>query len=167
MSKRRRKKKDEDILGGIMLAVMVFFCLGGWLLVMFVQDIIAMFQSGAVTYKHSEREQIEGSAAYSEEMEFYGEPIQIMTTAYCSCEKCCGWSTGITCSGTQATPKHTIGANLNQFPIGTVIVINGIEYVVEDTGSAIQDNHVDVFYATHEEAVQHGVQYVNAYVKGE
>lgn len=164
MSKRRRKK-DEDTLMGIMLAVMVFFCLGGWLLVMFVQDIIAMFQSEAVTYKHSEREQIEGSAAYSEELEFYGEPIQIMTTAYCSCEKCCGWSTGITYSGTQATAGRTVGANLSQFPLGTVLVIDDHEYVVEDTGAGVGKNHVDIYMNSHEEAVEYGKRYVTCYVK--
>lgn len=162
---RRRKKKDEDILGGIMLAVMVFFCLGGWLLIMFVSDIIEMFQSGEVKFKHIERDQIEGSAAYSEELEFYGEPIQIMTTAYCSCEKCCGWSTGITYSGTQATAGRTVGANLSQFPLGTVLVIDGHEYIVEDTGAGVGKNHVDIYMESHEDALEYGKKFGVCYVK--
>lgn len=165
MIKRRRKKKDEDILGGIMLAVMVFFCLGGWLLCILVSDIITDFQSGAIKFKHIEREPIEGSAAYCEEMEFYGEPILIVTTAYCSCEKCCGWSTGITYSGTQATAGRTVGANLSQFPLGTVLVIDGHEYVVEDTGAGVGKNHVDIYMNSHEEAVEYGKRYVTCYVK--
>lgn len=165
MSKRRRKKKDEDILGGIMLAVLIFFNLGGWLLMMLISDIIEAFQSGQVTYKHSEREQVEGSAAYCEEMEFYGEPIQIVTTAYCSCEKCCGWSTGITYSGTQATAGRTVGANLSQFPLGTVLVIDGHEYIVEDTGAGVGKNHVDIYMTSHEDALEYGKRYVTCYVK--
>lgn len=162
---RRRKKKDEDILAGIMLAVMVVFCMGGWLLMMLISDIIAGIQNGTIKFKHIEREPIQGSIAYCEEMEFYGEPIQIMTTAYCSCEKCCGWSTGITYSGTQATAGRTVGANLSQFPLGTVLVIDGHEYVVEDTGAGVGKNHVDIYMNSHEEAVEYGKKYVTCYVK--
>lgn len=162
---RRRKKKDEDTLIGIMLAVMVVFCMGGWLLVMLISDIIAGFQNGTIKFRHIEREPIEGSTAYCEEMEFYGEPIQIMTTAYCSCEKCCGWSTGITYSGTQAIAGRTVGANLSQFPLGTVLVIDGHEYVVEDTGAGVGKNHVDIYMNSHEDAVEYGKKYVTCYVK--
>ena len=50
-------------------------------------------------------------------------------TAYCSCAKCCGKTTGITASGTKATAGRTI-ATSGQFAFGTKLIINGQEYTV-------------------------------------
>lgn len=94
------------------------------------------------------------------------EVVTVRTTAYCPCERCCGWSTGITCSGTKATAGRTVGANLSEYPIGTILVIDGIEYVVEDTGNLAKGT-IDIFFNSHEEALQYGVQYKYALVKGE
>lgn len=168
IKKQKQRKERRMKLKKTMLIVAVITLIGLTTILMLTYEGLSDFEAHfhSVNLRHSNGVVINSTPPEAETLEFH-HTITLRTTGYCSCEKCCGLSTGITCSGTQATPKRTIGANLNQFPIGTVIVINGIEYVVEDTGSAIQDNHVDVFYATHEEALQHGVQYVNAYVKGE
>lgn len=168
---RKRKRVKEKVnkwLKNIMMGVLFAFLMGGLLIGVLIDEFIKNFNGNihTVNVRHSEETVMNSAPPEAETLEFH-HTIVLRTTGYCSCEKCCGWSTGITCSGTQATPRHTIGANLNQFPIGTVIVINGIEYVVEDTGSGIRTDHVDIFYETHEEALKHGVQYVDAYVKGE
>ena len=78
-------------------------------------------------------------------------------TAYCSCEKCCGKSDGITASGVKARPNHTIAAP-SEFAFGTKLMINGIEYTVEDRGGAIKDKRIDVYFDSHQEAINFGKQ---------
>ena len=89
-------------------------------------------------------------------------PRNIMTvtaTAYCSCVKCCGkWSDGITASGVKAKANHTIAVDRKVIPLGTHIIYNGIEYVAEDTGSAIKGNKIDIYFDSHEEALEFGKQ---------
>jgi 3D (Asp-Asp-Asp) domain-containing protein len=88
-------------------------------------------------------------------------PRNIMTvtaTAYCSCVKCCGKSDGITASGVKAKANHTIAVDRKVIPLGTTILINGKEYVAEDTGSAIKGNKIDIYFDSHEEALKFGKQ---------
>ena len=87
-------------------------------------------------------------------------------TAYCDCEKCCGKSDGITATGTKATANRTIAVDKTIIPYGTVVIINGNEYVAEDTGGAVTGNIIDIFFDDHEEALNFGVQYADVYVKG-
>jgi len=80
-------------------------------------------------------------------------------TGYCGCEICCPSSSsasGLTYSGTEPQPEHTVSADINVFPIGTRLMIDGITYTVEDVGSEVTENKIDIFYATHEEALAHG-----------
>lgn len=83
-------------------------------------------------------------------------------TAYCACEKCCGKTNGITASGTKVQAGRTIAAPKN-FPFGTKLVINGHTYTVEDRGGAIQGNRIDIYFDTHEEALQWGVKYLEVF----
>lgn len=78
-------------------------------------------------------------------------------TAYCSCEECCGKSDGITASGVKARPNHTIAAP-GEFAFGTKLMINGIEYTVEDRGGAIKDKRIDIYFDSHQEAINFGKQ---------
>ena len=86
-------------------------------------------------------------------------------TAYCACEKCCGKSDGVTATGTKATANRTIAVDPSIIPYGTTVVINGIEYVAEDTGGAIKGNIIDIFFDNHQDAINFGVQYADVYVK--
>ena len=76
-------------------------------------------------------------------------------SAYCPCEKCCGWNTGITASGTQATAGRT--AAMNGVPFGTKIVIDSHEYTVEDRGGGLGSKIIDIYFDTHEEALNSGL----------
>lgn len=83
-------------------------------------------------------------------------------TAYCGCAKCCGKTDGITASGTHVTAGRTIAAP-PEIPFGTQIIINGHTYTVEDRGGAIKGNRIDIYFETHEEAVEFGVQYIEVF----
>ena len=84
-------------------------------------------------------------------------------TAYCACPKCCGeWADGITYTGTKATQGRTIAVDPDVIPLGSVVIINGREYVAEDIGGAIDGNRVvDIFFNSHAEALEFGVQYAD------
>ena len=66
---------------------------------------------------------------------------------------------------TKATANRTIAVDKTIIPYGTIVIINGNEYVAEDTGSAVKGNIIDIFFDDHEEALNFGVQYADVYVK--
>ncbi len=86
-------------------------------------------------------------------------------TGYCSCEKCCGSSSGYTSSGTKATEGRTIAAS-SDYAFGTQLMFNGTVYTVEDRGGSVSDNVIDLYFDTHEEAVSWGVRYCEVYLVG-
>ena len=100
------------------------------------------------------------------------------TTGYCKCKKCCGWRrtwygkpvstrgpdagqykrVGVTAAGTKAR-KGTVAADTSRYPFGTIMYIPGYGYGrVEDRGSAIQGDHIDLFFKSHREAERWGRQ---------
>ena len=98
-----------------------------------------------------------------------GESLgMVETSGYCSCPLCCGvWSGGPTASGVYPTPQHTLAVDAaNPFvPMGTHVIMNGVEYVVEDTGAfARYGVQFDVYYGDHASAQQHGHQSWEAYL---
>lgn len=98
-----------------------------------------------------------------------GESLgQVVTSGYCNCSICCGqWAGGPTASGVYPTPQHTIAVDAsNPFvPMGTHVVMNGVEYVVEDTGAfARYGVQFDVYYGDHSTAQAHGHQTWDAYL---
>ena len=78
-------------------------------------------------------------------------------TAYCSEEYAhiCGEGHGITSSGAKVQPGVTVAADTSVLPYGTVVYIEGIGIrVVQDTGSAVVGNKLDVAVKTHSEALR-------------
>lgn len=87
-------------------------------------------------------------------------------TAYCACPKCCGkWADGITYTGTTATEGRTIAVDPKVIPLGSTVYIDGVPYIAEDIGGAIKSNRVDIFFSSHEAALQFGVQYADVAIK--
>lgn len=80
-----------------------------------------------------------------------------VTTGYCSCEECSA-GFGLTYSGTVPQAQHTISADITRFPVGTRLMIHDVIYTVEDTGSNVTGDHIDIYYDNHEDAVAHGKQ---------
>lgn len=85
-------------------------------------------------------------------------------TAYCPCLKCCGKTDGITATGTQATQGRTIAVDPDVIPYGTTVYIDGVPYVAEDCGGAIKENRIDVFFYSHADALEFGVQTKELYI---
>lgn len=79
------------------------------------------------------------------------------TTGYCTCDKCGGGS-GLTYSGTVPKANHTISADISIYPIGTRLMIDDIIYTVEDIGSSVKGNWIDIYYDNHAAAVAHGMK---------
>ena len=116
-------------------------------------------------------------------VEYYNEPSQSMgnvieveveqfrslgefkLTGYCACEYCCGKTDGITATGTVATAGRTIAVDPSVIPYGSIIKINGREYVAEDCGGAIKNNKIDIFFNTHNDALEWGVKYAEVFIK--
>lgn len=82
--------------------------------------------------------------------------MTVVATAYCACSKCCGKSDGITASGVKARANHTIAVDTSVIPLGTRILYNGTIYVAEDTGGAIKNNRIDIFFDSHSSALEWG-----------
>ncbi|MFK9090007.1 3D domain-containing protein [Bacillus salipaludis] len=75
---------------------------------------------------------------------------------------------GITYSGVKVKRDlfSTVAADLNVFPIGTILFIPGYGYgVVADKGGAIKGNELDLYYQTVEDVYKHwGKRQVDVYV---
>lgn len=98
-----------------------------------------------------------------------GESLgQVVTSGYCPCAICCGiWAGGPIAGGVYPQSKHTIAvdAYTPKLPLGTKVVMNGVEYTVEDTGDFTRYGvDFDVYYDTHAEAEAHGHQTWEAYL---
>lgn len=82
-------------------------------------------------------------------------------SAYCHCSKCCGKSNGITAIGVKVQANRTIAVDPNVIPLGSRVIIDGQTYVAEDTGGAIKGNRIDMYFPTHQAALNWGIQYRN------
>lgn len=102
------------------------------------------------------------------------QPVNLGTfrlTAYCSCGACCGkWAENrpvdesgkeivYTASGAVAAQGRTVAVDPAVIPLGSVLYIGGAEYVAEDTGGGIVGNSVDIYFDSHEDALEFGLQY--------
>lgn len=82
--------------------------------------------------------------------------VKFNASAYCFCSKCCGKTTGITASGTKATAGRTVAMS-SKYSFGTKVEIKGMgTYVVEDRGGAIKGNKIDIYFGSHQEALNFG-----------
>lgn len=88
---------------------------------------------------------------------------RFILTGYCPCVSCCGKTDGITAAGTHATSNHTIATDA-RYSFGTQMIINGQLYTVEDRGGAIQGNHIDIYFDTHQEALNFGKQEADVFL---
>lgn len=80
------------------------------------------------------------------------------TTGYCPCKSCsAGWGRN-TCTGAVASAHHTIAVDPRVIPYGTKVMINGVIYTAEDKGGGVKGHHIDIFYDTHAETRNHGIQ---------
>jgi len=86
-------------------------------------------------------------------------------TRYCNCTQCCGpWAGGNCASGVPPTPWHTVAHNY--LPFGTRVLINGVEYVVEDRGDENMAGGMwfDVFVSDHRTAQGPGMYQAEVWI---
>lgn len=87
------------------------------------------------------------------------------STAYCNCTICCGPNAqGKTASGTTPQAGRTIAVDPNIIPLGSKVLVNGKQYIAEDTGSAVKGKVVDVYFDSHQQALAWGRKPVNVEV---
>lgn len=85
-------------------------------------------------------------------------------THYCPCKKCSGPWGHKTSSG--ATCEEGVTAACAILPPGTVVMIEGYgERIIQDTGAGVRNEHIDLFYESHKECLDRGIQYRKVWVK--
>ena len=92
-------------------------------------------------------------------------------TAYCSCEKCCGiWAynrpSGVVYGaiGEELKEGYSIAVDPNVIPYGTEVVINDKIYKAQDCGGAIKGNRIDIYFNSHEDALEFGVKHEEVFL---
>lgn len=97
-------------------------------------------------------------------------------TAYCSCNICCGiWAENrpkdeygndivYGASGERLTAGVSVAVDPSVIPYCSKVVVNGHTYTAHDTGSAVKGNHIDIYFDSHEEAYNFGLQYAELFL---
>ena len=96
----------------------------------------------------------------------YVDVVTVKATGYCACSRCCGqYANGITADGSRATAGYTVAAP-STYSFGTMMYIPFFDRIfeVEDRGGAITTNRIDVYFNTHQEALNFGVKYIDIYI---
>ncbi len=99
--------------------------------------------------------------------------LSVTATAYCGCYDCNGKWTGYPAAdGSPLKDYHTIAADAS-IPFGTKVYIpffaaapNGGYFEVEDRGSAIVGNRIDIYFSSHSEALSFGMRELKMHILG-
>ena len=105
----------------------------------------------------------------SERFLLYSEPVEAVpavqrdvrvmnVSAYTASVRECGKSDGITASGVKATEGRTVAAD--HLPFGTIVRINGQEYIVEDRFGGGYADRLDIYMEHEADAWHFGRQYL-------
>lgn len=100
-----------------------------------------------------------------------GKEVTVTATAYCGCHSCNGQWTGYPAAdGTALRALHTIAA-AESIPFGTKVYIpyfdsysNGGMFEVHDRGSAITEGRIDIYFDSHEKALEFGMRTLKIYI---
>ena len=108
----------------------------------------------------------------NEQQKCFREYEEFVATAYCACEKCCGeWAINrkgpvVGSTGMELIPKYSIAVDPNIIPYSSILVDSiGNEYRADDCGGAIKGNHIDIYFSSHEEALNYGRQTIELAIK--
>ena len=95
-------------------------------------------------------------------------------SGYCPCTVCTGKEEtetgyGMTASGTKATAGKTLAANMHFITAGSVLEIDGVEYIAEDTAPDLWRHEYRIYFDTHAEAEAYGTKILQSFIliKGE
>lgn len=129
-------------------------------------DRVAMIEEKEMPKMGSESEVIEGVVQKEPEPE--PEQITVVATAYVSdCQGCIG----ITKGGTDVrnTIYHDSGYRIiatdpSVIPLGSLVEIDGQEFIADDTGGAIKGHRIDILMESESEALEFGVREVDVII---
>ena len=110
-----------------------------------------------------ENRELDASEPMATEPEYLGT---FTVTHYCPCEQCCGKTDGVTYSGVVAEEGRTVAVDPEVIPLGSVVIIDGQEYIAEDIGGAIKGNRIDRYMDNHQEALNAGVVQAEVWIGG-
>lgn len=154
------KRKTKEAIAGLMMGAVA----GGMIILGTLEPVpveVAPAQTGckaeSATDSRSSQPTIE---------EWTGSGVICKITAYCSCDSCCGeWAynrpDGVVygASGEELVPGYSVAADTDIYPFGTILHINGKDYRVDDAGTAVKGNVIDIYMSSHQEAADHAAQY--------
>lgn len=86
-------------------------------------------------------------------------------TRYCNCAQCCGpWAGGNCASG--VPPVEGVTVAHNYLPFGTIVIINGHEYIVQDRGdeNMAGGDWFDIYVNDHRTATGPGMYTAEVYI---
>lgn len=122
-------------------------------------------------FHNEDDEEIESEAA-GEIYDIYTSIGQFYITGYCGCDECCGYWASVRhgkpvtgASGEILKQGFSIAADTDVIPMGTIIYIDGQPYKVQDRGSYIKGNRLDMYFETHEQALQFNSGYYDVFVR--
>ena len=154
-------EKRKRVLGSVLAICFCFLFLGQKV---FAESIIGSYKSeslGDVLYFSTEgkektevEKQAEKAVLESEaHTEAVTSPVNALTplgsfkiTGYCPCYSCSEGYGRRTASGRLATAGRTVAVDPRVIPMGTRLLIDGQEYLAEDVGGAVKNNHIDIFF---------------------
>ena len=83
-------------------------------------------------------------------------------TAYSMAE---GSRCGLTKTGTVPRLHYTIAVDPEVIPLGSILVVDGVDYVAEDTGVLVKGKIVDIYVESTEAALEYGRQVHEVFIK--
>ena len=158
MIKMIKWKDIEKLINSLSLFVIGFCCCVWWL------EIKENPQPPRIVHIIDSDDPIPPTTVVKSSESFYFKLMRV--TAYCPCEKCCGkFSDNVTSSGYIIGEGDRFVAAPEEYDFGTSVAIPGYSndqpVLVRDRGGAIKGNTLDVFFDTHQEALEWGVKFLN------
>ena len=155
--KRLRQRMEADIKAGlVILALVLVGYIAGRLTVRAAEPVGARLPVD----KPLEAVLVRGEPELTQ-LEYLGT---FVATYYC-CERyphICGTGDGLTATGAVVEPG-IVAVDPAVIPLGSVVVIDGTEYLAADTGGLIKGQRVDIAVPTHAEALALGVREVEVW----
>ena len=146
------RKSIFTVVGGAAIGLLI----AAWILWV---EFLAAEAEYAMEQEHDLPSVVEVIRQETQQEHTYTHESTVTVTAYCPCEKCCGeYANGYTATGEKATQGVTIATDPDVIPMGTEVEIDGHIYIAQDVGGAISGNRIDLYFDSHEDALQWGVQ---------
>jgi len=100
------------------------------------------------------------------------QTVPMRVTAYCPCSQCCDrYADGVTASGHKIQPGETFVAADKRYAFGTEMIVPGyaksLPVKVLDRGGAVKGDRLDVFFHSHQQALDWGVKFLYVKVRGQ